>query len=94
MNRSAPVAGPCWLTNLALLFGAELDAELERGRELQAGIAAEESVQLPPRDTSKIKKDEKKHQEYVDEGREIRRAHSRPDTPEKTVGADDTAKER
>ena len=23
-----------WLTNLALLFGAELDCELERGREL------------------------------------------------------------
>jgi hypothetical protein len=26
-----------WITNLALLFGAELDAELERGRQLQAG---------------------------------------------------------
>ena len=26
-----------WITNLALLFGAELDAELERGRELQLG---------------------------------------------------------
>jgi membrane protein len=23
-----------WITNLALLFGAELDAELERGRQL------------------------------------------------------------
>ena len=33
-----------WLTNLALLFGAELDAELERGRELQSGIAAEEEI--------------------------------------------------
>ena len=32
-----------WITNLALLFGAELDAELERGRQLQAGIAAEET---------------------------------------------------
>ena len=32
-----------WITNLALLFGAELDAELERGRELQAGMPAEES---------------------------------------------------
>ena len=38
-----------WITNLALLFGAELDAELERGRELQAGMAAEETIQLPPR---------------------------------------------
>lgn len=45
-----------WLTNLALLFGAELDAELERGRELQAGVAAEESVQLPARDTRNIDK--------------------------------------
>src|SRR5204863_2815773 len=30
-----------WITNVALLFGAELDAELERGRELQLGLAAE-----------------------------------------------------
>ena len=37
-----------WITNLALLFGAELDSELERGRELQAGIAAEDELQLPP----------------------------------------------
>ena len=45
-----------WLTNLALLFGAELDAELERGRELQSGLAAEETLQLPPRDTRNIEK--------------------------------------
>lgn len=38
-----------WLTNLALLFGAELDAELERGRQLQAGIPAERELQLPPK---------------------------------------------
>ena len=37
-----------WLTNLALLFGAEVDAELERARQLQAGIEAEETLQLPP----------------------------------------------
>ena len=40
-----------WITNLALLFGAELDAELERGRQLQAGIVAERDLQLPPRDS-------------------------------------------
>ena len=39
-----------WITNLALLFGAELDAELERARELQAGLPAEETIQLPPRE--------------------------------------------
>jgi membrane protein len=38
-----------WLSNLALLFGAEFDAELERSRELDAGLPAEESIQLPPR---------------------------------------------
>src|SRR3989440_11167514 len=29
-----------WMSNIALLFGAELDAELERERELEAGRAA------------------------------------------------------
>jgi membrane protein len=39
-----------WITNIALLFGAELDAELERSRELAAGEPAEEQILLPPRD--------------------------------------------
>jgi membrane protein len=65
-----------WLTNLALLFGAELDAELERGRELQSGIAAEESIQLPPRDTRNIEKAEKKEAEDVAKGRELRQTAS------------------
>ncbi len=45
-----------WLSNLAILFGAEFNAELERGRELQAGMTeAEETIQLPPRDVKKNK---------------------------------------
>ncbi|MDN5767339.1 MAG: YihY/virulence factor BrkB family protein [Humibacillus sp.] len=64
-----------WITNLALLFGAELDAELERGRELQAGIAAEESVQLPPRDTTKIDKARDQHQDDVERGRRLRESN-------------------
>jgi membrane protein len=44
-----------WISNLALLFGAEFDAELERERELAAGIPhAEQTIQLPPRDTAKM----------------------------------------
>jgi membrane protein len=44
-----------WISNLALLFGAEVDAELERERELAAGIPhAEHTIQLPPRDTTKM----------------------------------------
>ncbi len=61
-----------WLTNLALLFGAEFDAELERGRQLQAGMAAEEHLQLPPRDTKVSDKNAKKDQEFVEQGRALR----------------------
>ncbi len=39
-----------WITNLALLFGVEFDAELERERELKAGEPAEHEIQLEPRD--------------------------------------------
>ncbi|MBO1751002.1 YihY/virulence factor BrkB family protein [Actinotalea sp. BY-33] len=61
-----------YITNNALLFGAELDAELERGRELQAGIAAEKSIQLPPRDTTASEKKQKKHTDDVARGRRLR----------------------
>jgi len=61
-----------WITNLALLFGAELDAELERARQLQAGIAAEETVQLPARDTTKLEKEEAQRRDDVDRGRRLR----------------------
>ncbi len=61
-----------WITNLALLFGAELDSELERSRELQSGIAAEESLQLPLRDDRGLKKSAKRRQKTLDEGRELR----------------------
>lgn len=61
-----------WLTNLALLFGAELDAELERGRELQAGLPAEEVIQLPLRDDSGVRKAERKRRKDAAEGRQLR----------------------
>jgi membrane protein len=38
-----------WLSNIALLLGLELNAELERQRELDAGLPAEQEIQLPPR---------------------------------------------
>jgi membrane protein len=40
-----------WITNIAVLLGVELNAELERTREIEAGVAgAKESIQLPPRE--------------------------------------------
>ena len=68
-----------WLTNLALLFGAELDAELERGRELQAGIAAEETIQLPPRDTKVSDKAAHAHEKDIQIGRRLRRSVPQPE---------------
>jgi membrane protein len=38
-----------WLSNIALLFGAELNSEVERSRQLRAGLPAQESLQLEPR---------------------------------------------
>lgn len=61
-----------WITNIALLLGAEIDAEVERGRELQAGMPAEETVQLPPRDTRASDKKDAKMRESVDEGYQLR----------------------
>jgi membrane protein len=68
-----------WIANLAILFGAEVDAELERGRELQSGIAAERDIQLPPRDTRKIDKANEKEEKDVAEGRRIRLEHNDDD---------------
>ena len=68
-----------WVTNLALLLGAVLDAEIERARELQAGIAAERQVQLPPRDTRGSDRAAALHERDVQAGRRIReRAQPRP----------------
>lgn len=61
-----------WLTNTVLLFGAEIDAEMERARQLQAGIEAEETLQLPPRDTRQSEKAAEKLVERIEEGRELR----------------------
>jgi membrane protein len=61
-----------WLTNVALLLGAEIDSELERGRELQAGIPAEEEIQLPVRDNRNLEKAAEKQAEDEARGRRIR----------------------
>ncbi|MDQ0925158.1 membrane protein [Pseudarthrobacter sp. W1I19] len=65
-----------WILNMSLLFGAEFDAEMERGRQLQAGIEAEETIQLPPRDTKKSDKLQKQEEEDIRHGRELREKYS------------------
>ncbi len=43
-----------WISNLALLLGAEFDAELSRARHIAAGGAESQEPFLEPRDTRKI----------------------------------------
>jgi membrane protein len=43
-----------WLSNLAILVGAELDSELERGRAIAAGHPEDEEPYLELRDTRKL----------------------------------------
>jgi membrane protein len=38
-----------WLTNVALLFGAELNAEIERQKQLGEGVARPDTLNLPAR---------------------------------------------
>ena len=36
-----------WLTNVALLFGAEVNAEIERAKEISEGVQEQETLNLP-----------------------------------------------
>ncbi|WP_410638880.1 YihY/virulence factor BrkB family protein [Amycolatopsis sp. lyj-346] len=48
-----------WIFNLAVLLGAELDAELARGRTIEAGREEDQAEPfLPPRDTKAMDDDE------------------------------------
>jgi membrane protein len=62
---------------ISLLFGAEFDAEMERGRQLQGGIKAEDTLQLPPRDTKASDKKLDKERKDIKDGRALRRQHGK-----------------
>ena len=78
-----------WILNMSLLFGAEFDAEAERGRQLQAGIKAEDTIQLPPRDTKQSEKLQAREEEDIRRGRELREQYSND-----TEKQDDSARAR
>jgi membrane protein len=46
-----------WISNIALLLGAEFDAELARSRQIEAGHPADKEPFLEPRDTRKMNGD-------------------------------------
>ncbi|HWT25500.1 MAG TPA: YihY/virulence factor BrkB family protein [Solirubrobacteraceae bacterium] len=39
-----------WITNVVMLFGAEMNAEIERGRQIEGGHPPDKEPFLPPRD--------------------------------------------
>lgn len=61
-----------WLGNIALLLGVFFDAELERLRELHAGVPAESELQVPLRDSEKLKRDARNAQQDAAEARRFR----------------------
>lgn len=77
-----------WLTNISLLFGAEIDTERERARQLQAGIEAEDRILLRPRDDSYLVKAESKREERIAEGRALRLEAEASETGDGTVAPD------
>jgi membrane protein len=46
-----------WISNVAILLGAEFNAEVERGRQIGAGQPADREPFLEPRDTRKMEGD-------------------------------------
>ncbi|HEX2313582.1 MAG TPA: YihY/virulence factor BrkB family protein [Thermomonospora sp.] len=46
-----------WISNIALLLGAELNAELQRGRAIAEGHPSDEEPYVEPRDTRKFPED-------------------------------------
>lgn len=66
-----------WFMNMALLFGAELDAELERARELQAGMEAEEYILLPPRDDRVIRRTQERRDRIIRQAARLRKISQR-----------------
>ena len=76
-----------WIFNMVLLLGMEVDAELERARELQSGIEAEANIQLPPRDTGRVEKMRQTQEDVESEGRTLRISKGKPrrDMPDQST---------
>lgn len=61
-----------WFANCGLVFGAELDAELLRARQLQSGAPADERILVPPRDTTRTAARARRHADDVERARRLR----------------------
>lgn len=71
-----------YLMNTVLLLGAELDAELERGRQLQSGIEAERTIMRPPRQSAGAEKKNAAYEKLVAAGSALRISKGGTSDPE------------
>lgn len=85
-----------WITNIALLLGAEVDSEILRARQLKAGVPAEKHLAMPLKDDAVAIKQERRQADAEREARSIRleatlgSTHPTGDgTPKKGVVLDD-----
>ncbi|MGD7002289.1 YihY/virulence factor BrkB family protein [Corynebacterium halotolerans] len=78
-----------WIFNIVLLLGVKIDAEVERARELQAGVPAEQYIQLPPRSIKRVVRMKLGQEELTAEGQELRLRHTTPPTGHAPETADD-----
>ncbi|MBC7589990.1 MAG: YihY/virulence factor BrkB family protein, partial [Salinibacterium sp.] len=69
-----------YITNFVLVLGAEVDAEVVRLRQLGAGVEAEETIQLPMRDTTRNLMLARQRAQDIADGRQIREAATPPAT--------------
>lgn len=58
-----------WITNLAILLGAELDAEVERSRAIEAGQPVKEEPYVEFRDTRAFDEDERRETGVAEAGK-------------------------
>lgn len=68
-----------WLVNMAVLYGARLDTEVLRIRQLRSGIPAEENVRVTPRDTTASDFFARRRARMLEEYRGLRREPDHPD---------------
>lgn len=61
-----------FIVNGILLFGAELDCEIERVRQLQAGLPAEVTLQLPVRSTKLTQRQARQEEDTIRRGHNLR----------------------
>lgn len=77
-----------WGVNVVVVFGFKLDAEVERMRQLRAGLPAERYILLPPRDTAAAKGEQKIHHNLEKQAAEF--LPKEPDRLEEDAADQDT----